>query len=237
MRNVLVTGASRGIGKACVYEFIKNGDRVFLNYNKSQDEAERIAAETGAIPVKADITNPDEVKKMKEIVRGYDKIDVIINNAGISQIKMFTDITENDWNNMFDVNVKGMYNVTHAFIGDMISAKKGKIINISSMWGITGGSCEVHYSAAKAAVIGFTKALAKEMGPSNINVNCIAPGVIDTDMNAHLSEDDIKDLKEETPLMRIGTPHEVARTALFLASEDASFITGQVINVDGGMVI
>ena len=237
MRNVLITGASRGIGKKCVYEFVKNGDRVFLNYNKSDEAAEKIAAETGAILIKADITNSDEVKKMKEIVSGYGKIDVLINNAGISQIKMFTDITENDWDNMFDVNVKGMYNVTHAFIGDMISEKSGKIINISSMWGITGGSCEVHYSAAKAAVIGFTKALAKEMGPSNINVNCIAPGVIETDINAHLSKEDMEELKNETPLMRIGTPRDVARTALFLASEDAEFITGQVINVDGGMVI
>ena len=237
MRNVLINGASRGIGKACVYEFIRNGDRVFLNYNKSKDEAEKIAAETGAIPVKADVSVSDEVKRMKEIVSGYGKLDVIINNAGISQTKLFTDITESDWDIMFDVNVKGMYNVTHAFIGDMISAKKGKIINISSMWGVTGGSCEVHYSAAKAAVIGFTKALAKEMGPSNINVNCIAPGVIDTDMNAHLTDDDIEELKNETPLMRIGTPRDVAKTALFLASEDAGFITGQVINVDGGMVI
>ena len=237
MRNVLITGASRGIGRACVYEFIKNGDRVFLNYNHSQDEAEKIAAKTGAILIKADISKSDEVKKMKEVVNGYGKLDVLINNAGISQIKMFTDITESDWDRMFDVNVKGMYNVTHAFIGDMISVKSGKIINISSMWGVTGGSCEVHYSAAKAAVIGFTKALAKEMGPSNINVNCIAPGVIETDMNKHLTDDDIEELKNETPLMKIGTPSDVAKTALFLASENASFITGQVINVDGGMVI
>ncbi len=138
---------------------------------------------------------------------------------------------------MFDVNIKGMFLVTKTFVKNMISKKSGRIINISSMWGITGGSCEVHYSASKAAVIGFTKALAKELGPSGICVNCIAPGVIETDMNKHLSKDDMNALCDETPLERIGKPSDVAKTALFLAGDDASFITGQVINVDGGMVI
>ena len=237
MRNILITGASRGIGAACAREFASHGDRVFLNYNSSEAAAEKIAAETGVIPIKADVSNFDEVKKMSEIIGGYGKLDVLVNNAGISQIKMFTDITENDWDNMFNVNVKGMYLVTRAFVGDMIAAKRGKIINVSSMWGITGGSCEVHYSAAKAAVIGFTKALAKELGLSGINVNCVAPGVIDTDMNAHLAGDDLDALKNETPLMRIGTPEDVAKTVFFLASRNAGFITGQVLNVDGGMVI
>ncbi len=238
MRNVLITGASRGIGKEMVYEFSKNGDRVFLNYNKSGDEAEKIAEETGAVSIKADISKSDEVKKMAEFIHNnYGKIDVIINNAGISQIKLFTDITENDWDNMFDINVKGMFLVIKAFIGDMINKKKGSIINISSMWGITGGSCEVHYSASKAAVIGFTKALAKELGPSGINVNCVAPGVIDTEMNSHLSEEDLEQLKDETPLCRIGSVSDVAKTVLFLASDNADFITGQVLSVDGGMVI
>ncbi len=237
MRNILITGASRGIGAACAREFAENGDRVFINYNSSKSEAEKIAAETGAIPVKADVSNSDEVKRMREIIGSCGKLDVLINNAGISQIKMFTDITESDWDNMFSVNVKGMYLVTRAFVDDMIAAKSGKIINVSSMWGVMGGSCEVHYSAAKAAVIGFTKALAKELGPSNINVNCVAPGVIETDMNAHLNSDDLEALKNETPLMKIGTPDDVAKTVFFLASRNADFITGQVLNVDGGMVI
>ncbi len=237
MRNILITGASRGIGAACAREFARNGDRVFINYNSSKTAAEKIAAETGAVPVKADVSNFDEVNKMREIIGGYGRLDVLVNNAGISQIKMFTDITESDWDNMFNVNVKGMYLVTRAFVGDMIAAKSGKIINVSSMWGVTGGSCEVHYSASKAAVIGFTKALAKELGPSGINVNCVAPGVIDTDMNAHLGNNDLDALKNETPLMRIGTPEDVAKTVFFLASKNADFITGQVLNVDGGMVI
>lgn len=238
MKNVLITGGSRGIGKACVYEFIKNGYRVFLNYNNSKNEAEKIAQETGAVIVKADISKTDEVLKMEEFIHeNYGKIDVIINNAGISQIKLFTDISEDDWDKMFDINIKGMFLITKAFVSDMISNQSGKIINISSMWGVTGGSCEVHYSASKAAVIGFTKALAKELGPSKICVNCIAPGVIETEMNSHLSKEDMKILCDETPLERIGKPEEIAKTALFLASGNADFITGQVLNVDGGMVI
>lgn len=238
MKNVLITGGSRGIGEKCVYEFAKNGYRVFLNYNSSQNKAEKIAEETGAVIVKADVSKADEVKKMADFIHNnYGKIDVIVNNAGISQIKMFTDISEDDWDKIFDVNIKGMFLVTKAFVGDMISKQCGKIINISSMWGITGGSCEVHYSASKAAVIGFTKALAKELGPSKICVNCIAPGVIETEMNSHLSKEDLETLYEETPLERMGKPEEVAKTALFLASENADFITGQVLNVDGGMVI
>ncbi len=238
MKNVLITGASRGIGKACVYEFSKQGYRVFLNYNKSKNEAEKIKEETGAVIINADISKKDEVKKMADYIHeNYGKIDIIINNAGISQIKIFTDITEEDWDNIFNVNIKGMYLVTKEFVNDMISKKSGKIINISSMWGITGGSCEVHYSASKAAVIGFTKALAKELGPSNICVNCVAPGVIDTEMNKNLNEYYLKELCEETPLGRLGKPDEVAKTILFLASNDSDFITGQILNVDGGMVI
>ena len=238
MKNVLITGGSRGIGKACVYEFIKNGYRVFLNYNKSEKEALRICAETGAIPVKADVSNSLKVEKAAEFIKeNYGGISVLINNAGISQIKLFSDISENDWDNMFNVNIKGMFLITKAFIGDMINKKYGKIINISSMWGETGGSCEVHYSASKSAVIGFTKALAKETGLSGINVNCISPGVINTDMNSELTKEDITSLCKEAPLNRIGTPEEVAKLAIFLSSDEASFITGQVIGINGGLVI
>ena len=202
------------------------------------DEAEKIKNETGAVTVKADVSDSKQVNDMAEFIhKNYGKIDVIVNNAGISQQKMFTDITENDWDRMFDVNMKSMYLVTKAFVDDMIYKQSGKIINISSMWGVTGGSCEVHYSAAKAAVIGFTKALAKELGPSGICVNCVAPGVIETEMNSHLTKEDFDCLCEETPLERLGKPEEVAKTVRFLASENADFITGQVVNVDGGMVI
>lgn len=238
MKNVLITGASRGIGESCVYEFSKKGFRVFLNYNKNEEKALKISKKTGAVPIKCDISNSDEVCKMSEFIhKNYGDISVIVNNAGISQIKLFSDISENDWDNMFNVNIKGMFLVTKAFLKDMINNKYGKIINISSMWGVTGGSCEVHYSASKAAVIGFTKALAKEVGPSLINVNCIAPGVINTDMNSELNDEDIKQLCEETPLNRIGKPEEVAKLAYFLASDDASFITGQIIGQNGGIVI
>ncbi len=236
MKNVLITGGSRGIGKACAYAFSKEGYRVFLNYNKSEEEAEKIKNDIGAIPIKADISDVEQIKKMYDFIhKNYGKIDVLVNNAGISQVKMFTDITEKDWDNMFNVNVKGMFFVTKEFVKDMISAKEGKIINISSMWGVTGGSCEVHYSAAKAAVIGFTKSLAKELGPSGITVNCVSPGVIDTDMNGHLSQEDIEELNEDTPIGRMGKAEEVADAVLFLASSD--FITGEVLNVNGGIVI
>lgn len=238
MENVLITGGSRGIGKSCVYEFAKNGYRVFLNYNKSEEEALKICGETGAIPIKADVSNSAEVKKAADFINeNYGGISVLINNAGISQIKLFSDISEKDWDNMFNVNIKSMFLVTKAFIGNMINKKYGKIINISSMWGEVGGSCEVHYSASKSAVIGFTKALAKEVGLSGINVNCISPGVIDTDMNSELSKEDFDSLCEETPLNRIGTPEEIAKLASFLASDFSSFITGQVIGINGGLII
>ena len=234
MKNVLITGGSRGIGKACVYEFSNNGYRVFLNYNKSIDEAEKIKNETGVVTVKADVSDSKQVNDMAEFIHtNYGKIDVIVNNAGISQQKLFTDITENDWDRMFDVNMKSMYLVTKAFVDDMIYKQSGKIINISSMWGVTGGSCEVHYSAAKAAVIGFTKALAKELAPSNIQVNAIACGVIDTQMNACFSEEERAELADEIPAGRFGTPEETAHLAVQLATGN-EYLTGQIITLDGG---
>lgn len=237
MKNVLITGGSRGIGAGCVRKFSKVGYRVFLNYSKSDSKALELAEETGAVLVKADISKSDEIEKMKDIIHGYGKISVLVNNAGIAQEKLFTDISENDWDRMFDVNIKGMFLVTKAFLPDMIHEKSGKIINLSSIWGITGASCEVHYSASKAAVIGFTKALAKEVGPSGINVNCVAPGVIDTEMNGYLDNETKTALCEETPLCRMGTAAEIAELVYFLASDKADFITGQVISPNGGIVI
>ena len=161
----------------------------------------------------------------------------MINNAAISSFSLFTDISYEDWRKMFAVNLDGAFLYSKRVLPGMINKKQGRIINVSSMWGIVGSSCEVHYSAAKAALIGMTKALAKEVGPSGITVNCIAPGVIDTEMNAKLSEEDIRALKDETPLMRIGLPREVAEAALFLAGEGAAFITGAVLNVNGGFIV
>lgn len=237
MKNVLITGASRGIGAECARLFAENGYRVFINYNKSRAEAEAAAARTGGIAVRADVSKADEVAAMAEKVSEYGGADVLINNAGIAGQLLFSDITEEEWDRMFDVNIKGMFLVTKAILPHMIHEKRGKIINVSSVWGVTGGSCEVHYSASKAAVIGFTKALAKEVGLSGIQVNCIAPGVIDTQMNSMLCAEDMAALKEEIPLARIGRAEEAARLALFLASDGADYITGEVININGGMNI
>lgn len=237
MRNVLVTGGSRGIGAECVRKFAQNGDRVFFIYRNSDNEAKALSDETGAISVKGDVSSFCDMEKAVIEVHKYGKLDVLVNNAGISEIKMFQDITEQDWDRIFSVNIKGMFVLSKLFAGDMINSKKGRIINISSMWGETGGSCEVHYSASKAAVIGFTKALAKELGPSGITVNCVSPGVIATEMNSHLDEDDINALIEETPLEKIGKPQDVAELVLYLASEKAGFITGEDIKVNGGIII
>ena len=237
MKNVLITGGSRGIGSACVRAFAKNGFRVFFTYMENAAAAKELEKETGAIAIKADVSKPSDMKAAADILHRYGTADIIVNNAGISQIKMFQDITEDDWDRMFDVNIKGMYVTVHTFISDMISKKSGRIINIASMWGEEGASCEVHYSASKAAVIGFTKALAKELGPSGITVNCVSPGVIATEMNAHLTDEDMAQLSDETPLGRIGAPDEVAASVLFLAGAEASFVTGAVLSVNGGIVM
>lgn len=238
IKTAVITGGSRGIGAECVRVFAEKGYRVYFTYKSNEEKAKKISEETGAYAVKCDVSRAEDIDALVSLMksRGHES-DVLINNAGISQIKLFTDISEKDWDIIFDVNIKGMFLMTRALIGNMIRKKYGRIINISSMWGISGGSCEVHYSASKAAVIGFTKALAKEEGPSGICVNCIAPGVIETEMNAMLSTEDKAALCDETPLMRMGTPKEVADAALFLASENAGFITGQVISVDGGITV
>lgn len=237
-QTVIITGASRGIGRECARQFAKAGYNVAAVYHRSAAEAESLKAETGCEIFKCDCAVYSEVNDtVAKIGSIFGGADVLINNAGIAEQALFSDITEAMWDNMFNVNVKSVYSFTHAALPYMIHNKYGRIINISSMWGQVGASCEVHYSAAKAAVIGFTKALAKEVGLSGITVNCIAPGVIDTDMNAHLDEETMAYLKEETPMNRIGTPEDIARTALFLADKGSDFITGQIIGVNGGFII
>lgn len=237
MKNVFITGGSRGIGEACVRLFSSKGYNVFFTYLNNEEKAFKLCSQTGAKCYKCDVSSFKEMNAVAEKIKKECKIDIIVNNAGISQIKMFQDITEQDWDNMFDINIKGMFITVKAFVEDMINNKKGRIINISSMWGEEGASCEVHYSSSKAAVIGFTKALAKELGPSNITVNCISPGVIDTDMNNHLTIEDIECLKEETPLCSIGKSEDIAKAVMYIASEDASFITGNVLSINGGIIM
>ncbi|MBQ9757803.1 MAG: 3-oxoacyl-ACP reductase FabG [Clostridia bacterium] len=243
MKTVLITGAARGIGRAIARKFASEGYAVAINYNKSKDEAEQLKKELIEKGAKteilcADVADADAVSKMVENVTSiFGDIDVLVNNAGIALPQgLFSDVPECDMKRVFDVDVFGLMNCTKAVIPQMVRRKSGKIINISSIWGVCGGSCETVYSAAKAAVIGFTKALAKELGPSGITVNCIAPGLIDTDMNGHLSEDDIDDFCQDVPLGRMGKPEDVANAVWFLASNSADYMTGQVLNVDGGMI-
>lgn len=239
---VVVTGGSRGIGKSVIEAFAAAGYRVALIYASRRKEAEKTAESlrergTDAVAYLCDVSDAGQVRRVSdEITQRFGRIDVLVNNAGIAQIKLFTDTDENDWNRIMGVNAGGIYNMCRAIVPQMISRKNGRIINMSSMWGISGASCEVIYSASKAAVIGFTKALAKELGPSGITVNCIAPGVIDTEMNAELDDETRKELTDEIPLERFGAPEDVAGAVLFLASDQASYITGQVLGVDGGIL-
>ena len=237
-KTVLVTGASRGIGAACAEIFAENGYNVIINYNNSSEKAEALAEKTGGLACKCDVSDPAATGKMVEdIIEKYGKIDVLVNNAGISVTGVFDLVSDEDAKRLFDINVFGTLNCSKKVLPYMLKRKYGKIINISSMWGQTGASCEVHNSAAKAAIIGFTKALAKEVGASGINVNCVAPGMIMTDMTSCYTAEEVEEIKEEIPLGRCGDPRDIAETVFFLASEKASFITGQVIGVNGGMVI
>lgn len=242
MKTVLITGSARGIGAATAALFADSGYNIVINYNTSESEAAALCESLtkkghSAIAVKADVSKSEETQilfeKAKETFGG---VDVLVNNAGIAQQKLFTDITVQDFDRMFDCNVKSVFNCCQCALPFMIHNKHGRIINISSMWGVVGASCEVHYSASKAAVIGLTKALAREVAPSGITVNCIAPGVIDTPMNSSFDEKTMQALKEETPVGRIGTPDEIAKAALFFADESNSFITGQVLGIDGGFI-
>ena len=245
MKTVLVTGGSRGIGKAIVYAFANAGYNVILNYNQSEQSAKNIVEDLkdckGVVEMfKADVSRREEVDAMIEYVnKEFGGIDVVVNNAGISHIGLFDETTEEEMRRVLDVNLMGVFNVTQSALKECMLAKKdGAIINISSIWGIAGASCEVAYSASKAGVIGLTKGLAKELAPSNITVNAIAPGAIATDMiYKEYSEEEIELIEKEIPIGRLGTPIEIANLVLYLASDNARYITGQVISPNGGMVI
>ena len=238
---VIVTGASRGIGRNIATTLAKKGYIVIANYNKSENKAielqQNLEKENINIDIfKADVSNRDEVKKLVQfVINKYKKIDCVINNAGIDQVKMFLDITDADWNNMISNNLNSVFYMCQEVLPYMIHEKNGVIINISSIWGVTGASCESHYAVSKAGVDALTKSLAKEMGPSNIRINSIAPGFIDTEMNNNLNEEEKKEIKEEIPLQKIGKVEDVSRTVEWIIEDE--YITGQVISVNGGWLI
>lgn len=238
VKTIIVTGGSRGIGAAIVNLLAKEGHNVILNYNKSEEIAKKIQEESTnkgyhVENFKADVSKREEVKKLVDFtIQKFKKIDVLINNAGISQTKLFTNITEEDWNTMLNIDLNSVFHMTQEVVPYMIHEKEGCIINISSIWGMVGASCEVHYSTAKAGVDAMTKSLAKELGPSNIRVNSIAPGIIDTDMNKYLSPKEIQAIKEEIPLGKIGDTLSVAKCARWLIEDN--YTTGQIIGINGG---
>ena len=236
MKTALVTGGSRGIGAAVCRRLAEDGFRVVVHFNRSREKAEALVrelTEKAGLPHLALPAELAERAQVEELFRLAGPVDVLVNNAGIAQQKLFTDITEDDWRRMFAVDVDGVFRCCQCALPHMIHEQSGCIINIASIWGEIGASCEVHYSAAKAAVIGLTKALAKELGPSHIRVNCVSPGVIDTEMNAMFDKETMRDLCESTPLGRIGSPEDIAAAVSFLASDAASFITGQTLSVNG----
>lgn len=239
----LITGGSRGIGAACARLFARQGYGVGIVCRKAKDRAEALAEELAAlgVPVKVyvcDVAQREQVQAMTAaFLREFGRIDVLVCNAGIARQELFTDITEAGWREVMGVDLDGVFYCAQAVLPDMLHRKAGKIITLSSMWGQVGASCEVAYSTAKAGVIGLTKALAKELGPSGITVNCVAPGVIDTEMNGNLPQDIKDELAEETPLERLGTPEDVAQAVWFLASSAGDFFTGQVLAPNGGLII
>lgn len=237
MKVAIVTGASRGIGREIAKELAKNGIKVIANYNKSEQQAQTLQEEYPNIDIfKADVSNRDQIKQMVNYtIRKYGKIDILINNAGISENKLFTDVTDNDWDRIINNNLYSAFCTTQEVLPNMIHNKEGKIINISSVWGMVGASCESIYSISKAGIDAMTKSLAKELGPSNIKVNSIAPGIIDTEMNKNLTEDDIKELKDEIPLGKIGKATDVTKCINWLIEDN--YTTGQVISVNGGWII
>ncbi len=245
MKIALITGASSGIGRETARLFAKNGYFVLAHYSKNKEGVDSLIRELekeGVLGtlfgVQADFNDAREIDKMfVEIEKSFKHIDVLVNNAGVGLYKLITDTSEREWEGLFNVNIKSTYYLTNLTLKKMLERKRGKIINVSSIWGKAGASMEVAYSASKSAIIGYTKALAKEVAPSGINVNCVCPGVIDTKMNSRFSEEEILELKNATPLGRLGKPCEISELIYFLASEKADFITGQIITVDGGFTL
>ena len=238
-RGILISGGDRGIGAATARAFYEAGFRVAVLYHSNVEAAEALEKQLpGITAVQCDVASRASCElAFRTAEQALGHVDVLVSNAGIAQQKLFTDITPEEWQHMLDVNLTGAFHLCQLALPGMIRRKAGRILTVSSMWGQTGGSCEVHYSAAKAGLIGLTKALAKEEGPSGITVNCVAPGVIDTDMMAAFTAEDKAALAEETPVGRLGSADEVARLLVFLAGEDAGYITGQVFGVNGGLVI
>lgn len=240
-KTVLITGSSRGIGKAIAFAFAKEGCNLVLNASKSSDELLKTQEELKQLgyysySYLADVSNYEQCKEMFSNINSvYGNVDILVNNAGISHIGLFTDMNPNEWSKVIDVNLKSVFNCTHLAVPKMVSRKSGVIINISSIWGDRGASCEAVYSASKGAVNSFTKAMAKELGPSGIRVNAISCGVIDTAMNACFTDEEKAVLTDEISLMRFGTAEEIGKVAVFLADENASFVSGQVITADGCM--
>ena len=238
---VIITGASRGIGREIAKRLAKKGLKIIANYNKSEKEAEKLKAELEQEKisidiVKADVSKREDVRKLvKYTLNKYDKIDVLINNAGISEYKLFTDETDEDWNKIINTNLYSAFAMSQEVIPNMIHNKKGLIINMSSAWGVVGGSLEVVYSISKAGMDGMTKALAKELGPSNIRVNSIAPGMIYTKMNEKFTEEELKEIKEEIPLGAIGEASDISKCVEWLIED--KYTTGQVISINGGWII
>ncbi len=234
MRTVIITGGSRGIGAAAVRKFAAAGDRVYFLYATSEEAAHQLAAATGALPIRCDVSEEAQVEAAFSQIPD---VDVLINNAGISEYGLIQDTDPAKFRRVMDVNVTGTYLCIRAVLPFMLKKHAGVILNTASMWGLVGASCEAAYSASKAAVIGLTKALAKELGPSGIRVNAVAPGVIETDMLKSFTASDMEDLRQETPLQRLGRPEDVADAFWYLASENASFLTGEILNLSGGFVV
>lgn len=237
-RSVLITGGSRGIGAAAARAFAGAGYRVAIGYRERQAQALALARDLGGIAVQADVGDPGQVDKMVDnVLEEFCQLDILVCNAGVAWQGLLTDMTMQEWRQIMATDLDGVFLCAKAVLPHFIRRKAGKIITVSSMWGQVGASCEVAYSAAKAGVIGFTKALAQEVAPSGITVNCVAPGVIDTEMNGRLPPEALAQLACDTPLGRLGTPEEVAACILFLASEGADFLTGQVLSPNGGLVL
>ncbi len=237
-KTVIVTGGSKGIGESIVNELAKEGYNIVLNYNNSEENAKKVKEEStkkgyNVEIFKANLSKREEAKKLVEFtIEKFKKIDILINNAGITQTKLFTEITDEDWNNMINTNLNSVFYMSQEVSKYMIHEKQGCIINISSIWGVIGASCEVHYSVSKAGIDAMTKSLAKELGLSNIRVNSIAPGIIDTDMNKHLSNEELEEIKNEIPLDRIGKTIDIAKCVKWLIEDN--YTTGQIIQINGG---